>query len=358
MVAWLKEKWSLKPICEYNPYQLSRLTKVFVNGYWAGMIDQPEECIRVFNLYRRNALVPTFSSASFDIRQNTVFVCTDAGRLCRPIFYRDEMTKKASFSSKQIIRKIEDGEFSWKDLICGFNEKQPTVDLQPEEMKIYDLDELYTGVNGETNPAKLERFLTNKAVIDYVDNNVTENALIALDVDAFESGRMKDENKTDVEPTSHLKKYTHCEIHNSLILGMMCNLIIFPENNPATRNSFSCGQSKQACSLYHTNYQNRMDKTAVVLNSGQIPLVKSRYLEAINGEENVYGENVIVAIACYTGYNVEDAILVNEASLKRGLFRTSYFNSYAAHEETTQNANSLVDKRFMNIEKVNRSGCR
>jgi len=351
MVAWLKEKWSLKPICEYNPYQLSRLTKVFVNGYWAGMIDQPEECIRVFNLYRRNALVPTFSSASFDIRQNTVFVCTDAGRLCRPIFYRDEMTKKASFSSKQIIRKIEDGEFSWKDLICGFNEKQPTVDLQPEEMKIYDLDELYTGVNGETNPAKLERFLTNKAVIDYVDNNVTENALIALDVDAFESGRMKDENKTDVEPTSHLKKYTHCEIHNSLILGMMCNLIIFPENNPATRNSFSCGQSKQACSLYHTNYQNRMDKTAVVLNSGQIPLVKSRYLEAINGEENVYGENVIVAIACYTGYNVEDAILVNEASLKRGLFRTSYFNSYAAHEETTQNANSLVDKRFMNIEK-------
>ena len=351
IIAWLKEKWSLKPICEYNSQQLSKLTKVFVNGFWAGMIDQPEECIRVYNLYRRNALVPTFSSASFDIRQNTVFVCTDGGRLCRPVFYRDEMSKKASYSPKQIANSIENGEFTWSDLICGFNEKQPDAKLDPSEMKIYELGDLYTGVNGETNPAKLEKFLSNKAIIDYIDNNVSENALIALDVEAFESGKLKDQNKSNTQPISDLKKYTHCEIHNSLIFGMMSNLIVFPENNPATRNSFSCGQSKQACSLYHTNYQNRMDKTAVILNNGQIPLVKSRYMDVITKEENVYGENAIVAIACYTGYNVEDAILVNEASLKRGLFRTSYFNSYEAHEETTQNANSLVDKKFMNIEK-------
>lgn len=62
-------------------------------------------------------------------------------------------------------------------------------------------------------------------------------------------------------------------------------MINFPENNPPARNSFSCGQSKQACSIYHTNYQVRMDKTAVVLNNGQIPLVKSRYTEYTNGEE-------------------------------------------------------------------------
>ncbi|NBO24974.1 MAG: DNA-directed RNA polymerase subunit B, partial [Chlamydiae bacterium] len=131
---------------------------------------------------------------------------------------------------------------------------------------------------------------------------------------------------------------------------MMCNMIIFPENNPASRNSFSCGQSKQACSLYHTNYQVRMDKTGVLLNYGQVPLVKSRYLEYIQHEENPYGENAIVAIMCYTGYNVEDAVLINQGALDRGLFRTTYFSTYEAHEESTKNAETAVDKRFTNIE--------
>ena len=67
-------------------------------------------------------------------------------------------------------------------------------------------------------------------------------------------------------------------------------MINFPENNPATRNSFSCGQSKQASSLYHTNHQVRMDKTSVVLNNGQNPLVRSRYMDYINHGKNPYGE--------------------------------------------------------------------
>jgi DNA-directed RNA polymerase II subunit RPB2 len=351
MVQWLYEKWGMKSNTEYTPFAVSKLTKVFVNGYWGGVVEDPMECIRIFKLYRRNALIPTYVSASFDIRQNTIFVCTDAGRLCRPIFYRDETTKKASYQPKQIMKKLEDGEFSWKDLTCGFNKMRDSVSFESSDMKFYELYQLYEGVESETNPAKLKRFLEDKAIIDYIDNNESENALIALNPDAFESGRIQSQERLDTDPIVHIKQYTHCEIHNSLMFGMMCNLIAYPENNPATRNSFSCGQSKQACSLYHTNYQMRMDKTAVVLNSGQIPLVKSRYMEAITKEENSYGENAIVAIACYTGYNVEDAMLVNEASLKRGLFRTSYFNSYEAHEETTKNAHTLSDKRFMNIEK-------
>ena len=351
MLNWLREKWGMKSVQEYSPQGLSKLSKVFVNGYWGGMVEDPVECVRIYNLYRRNALVPIYASASFDIRQNSIFVCTDAGRLCRPIFYRDETTKKASYQPKAIMKKLEDGDFTWKDLTCGFNKMREGVSFEPSHMKIYELYELYEGVESETNPAKLERFLQNKGIIEYIDNNESENALIAINTDAFESGRLEVQERLDTDPIKHLKQYTHCEIHNSLIFGMMCNLIVYPENNPATRNSFSCGQSKQACSLYHSNYQMRMDKTAVVLNSGQIPLVKSRYMDVITKEENSYGENVIVAIACYTGYNVEDAILVNEASLKRGLFRTSYFNSYEAHEETTKNASSMTDIRFMNIEK-------
>ena len=339
MIAWIREKWSMKLVEEFSPRQLSAMTKVIVNGCWVGVVQDPIACIEKFRLFRRNALIPIYASATFDIGRMTIYVYTDAGRLCRPIFYRDELNDKPSYlANRQIMDHLKTGEFTWTDLVSGFNKKRNGVKFDMTQMKIYELFELYEGVETETNPAKLERFLANKAILDYIDASESENALIAMNMDVFDQG------------TSNSSRYTHCEIHNSLILGMMCNMIIFPENNPATRNSFSCGQSKQACSLYHTNYHVRMDKSAIVLNYGQTPLLKSRFLEHITHEENSYGENAIVAIACYTGYNVEDAMLINEGAIKRGLFRTSYFTCYEAHEETTQNINTSIDKRFINVE--------
>ena len=88
----------------------------------------------------------------------------------------------------------------------------------------------------------------------------------------------------------------------------------------------------------------------VVLHYGQIPLVKSRYLKYINNEEHPYGFNTIVAIACYGSYNVEDSILFNEASVKRGMFRTTYFNMYETYEESSKVGNTTVDSKFGNIE--------
>ena len=88
----------------------------------------------------------------------------------------------------------------------------------------------------------------------------------------------------------------------------------------------------------------------VILNNGQIPLVKSRYLKYIYNEEHTYGVNAIVAIGCYGGYNVEDSILFNEASLRRGMFNTTYFNMYEAREESTKVAGTSIDSKFINIE--------
>ena len=339
IIEWLREKWGMKFVQEFSPTILSKMTKILVNGYWVGAVDQPIECMEKFRLYRRNALLPIYMSCTFDIDRNMISIYTDAGRVCRPVFYRDEMTGRMSYQNKEILKSLQGGDFTWEQLVTGFNKKRENVKFDLTAMKIYELSELYDSIpDHETNPAKIERFLTDKSILDYIDANECESAYIALNTHDFET-----KNQVGV-------KYTHSEIHNSLILGMMGNMIIFPENNPAVRNSFSCGQSKQAVSVYHTNYQSRMDKASVVLSYGQIPLVKSRFLDFITKEENSYGENTIVAIACYTGYNVEDAILINEASLKRGLFRTSYFTTYEAHEETTKNADTMTEKRFMNIE--------
>ena len=134
--------------------------------------------------------------------------------------------------------------------------------------------------------------------------------------------------------------------------GFMGNQIVYPENNPLPRNAFACGQAKQAVSMYSTNFFSRIDKMGVILNYGQIPLVKSRYLKHINNEEHPCGENIMVAIMCYSGYNVEDSILFNEGSVKRGMFRTTYFNSYETREESSKikGSNSNVDSHIVNIE--------
>ena len=84
----------------------------------------------------------------------------------------------------------------------------------------------------------------------------------------------------------------------------------------------------------------------VVLNYGQVPLIKSRYMKYINNEQHPYGENAIVAIMCYNGYNVEDSILFNEGSLKRGLFRTTYYNMYETREEEER----TYEKRICNVQ--------
>ena len=335
MIKWLREKAEMKLLEECTPLALSKSTKVIINGLWAGIVNTPNEIVEKIRLYRRNGLIPIYTSVSFQISQNTVFIYTDAGRICRPIFYRDPETNKMSFDRDSVKKHLDEGDYSWNDLVSGFNKKS-IADFNPNDYKMYELSELYDNINGETAPSRIKRFLEEKAIIDYIDTNETENSLIAVNQEELES--------------STKDKHTHLEIHESLIFGTLTNLVNFPENNPASRNSFSCGQSKQACSMYHTNHQVRMDKTSVVLSSGQIPLVKPRYLDYINKEENPYGENTIVAIMCYTGYNVEDAILLNEGALKRGLFQTTYYTTYETHEEISKGSEETTEKTFTNIE--------
>ena len=346
IIKWMRERVGMRSISDCTPLILSTLTKVFVNGHWAGAIDRPIECVSKMRVYRRNGLIPLHTSIAFNIRLNTVEIYTDAGRFTRPIFYKDDISGKWPFlSSKMIAGKIESGDFTWEELVSGFNAKLAGTKFAVNDVSIKDLDELYSGVAGEKEPTKLDRFLKEKAVIEYIDPNETEHSLIAQN--------WKDwENNADKHG-----RYTHMEIHHAFLFGIMCNQSIFAETNPAARVSFSCSQGRQACSIYHSNFHCRMDKTAIVLNYGQTPLLKTRLLQHIDREEHPCGENVIVAIMCYTGYNVEDAILVNEGSIKRGMFNTTYYTTYTEREERKRGGQGggesdsiIVDKRFTNVE--------
>ena len=327
LIKWLRLNANMKLLLETSPEYLSNNTKVFVNGNWVGSIEEPVELVDRLKLLRRNGVIPIFISISFNSEHNELYIYSDDGRLIRPIYYIDK--GQPSFIRDAKIMNILNGSISWNQVISGFKEKKD-ANFNVKDNKIYELDELYD--NGT-----LENLYNNRSLVDYIDTSEEENSLIAM-------------NEDDLQLN---KYYTNVEINPSLILGVMGNLIVYPENNPIARNAFSCGQSKQAVSLYHSNYQMRIDKMGVVLNYGQTPLIKSRYLEYINKEQQPYGINAIVAIISYTGYNVEDAILISEGAVKRGIFRTTYYSSYETHEETTENMNSTSNSRFANIQNHN-----
>jgi DNA-directed RNA polymerase II subunit RPB2 len=320
IVQWLREIVGMELLEECGPKYLHQLTKVFVNGAWVGAVGNPREVMRLFLLYRRSALIPIYTSGRWDIAHNELQFFTDGGRLCRPVFYYDQEKRRPSYARREVIETIKAGKYTWSQLVTGFAAKS-VDELDP--CRIYGLGELYKGA---TDFAAL---VGSQAIIEYLDTNETESAFIAM-------------FPRDVVPG----KTTHVEIHPSLIFGVMGNQIVFPENNPSSRNNFSCGQGKQAVSLYSSNFASRIDKMGVVLNYGQVPLVKSRYMKYINNEQHPYGENAIVAIMCYNGYNVEDSILFNEGSLKRGLFRTTYYNMYETREEEER----TYDKRICNVQ--------
>jgi DNA-directed RNA polymerase II subunit RPB2 len=260
-------------IVHTKPELLFELTKIFVNGHWKYSTHTPNELMIDLKHKRRtgNEHITIWTSISFNIRENIIYIYTDAGRVCRPLLYIDN-TKNVSFD-------LDDEHPTWSSMLHGKPSKPSSV--------------------------------------EYVDCTESNNSLISL----------------NHLPSYHDTNYTHVEIHPSLILGFMGLHIIFPEHNPLPRNAFSCGQSRQAVAVYNTNYQNRMDKMGVVLNYGQIPLIKSYFLHHLNQEYIPYGVNAMVAIMCYTGYNTEDAILINRNSLQRGMFNTSYFTVYEETED-------------------------
>jgi DNA-directed RNA polymerase II subunit RPB2 len=336
MLTWLKTNMNLISLLELSPRSISKLTRVLLNGRWVGVISNPSVVEKEMKNQRRNGLIPVYTSISWNIKDNTLFIYTDSGRLCRPLYFVNHGKHR-----EKIEEVLKSGSYTWSDLVSGFNKKEgASSTFSLDGNKFYKMNELYdTSGDGKDNEAD------NRGILEYLDTSESECCLIA-------STREKFLDRT--------KRYSHLEIHPSLMLGVMGNQIVFPENNQLPRDLFACGQMKQAVSLYHSNYQTRIDKMGVVLNNGQIPLVKSRYLEKMNREEHPYGENVIAAIMCYGGYNVEDSILFNEASIKRGLFRTTYYSMYESYEESSNSveatdsfdssSSTKIDSRFTNIE--------
>ena len=248
--------------------------KVFINGAWVGISDDPQELYLSLKEKKYKGIINIYTSIVFDYKLREIRVCNDGGRLTRPLL---RVKDKNLLISDNIISMLNKEELVWDNLLTS--------------SKIED------------------------SVIEYVDPEEQSRSLIAT------------KPKDVIAKSDNIYKYSHCEIHPSTIFGVLASCIPFPEHNQSPRNTYQCAQGKQAMGVYVTNYENRMDKTAYVLNYPMRPLVDTRIMNMIQLNKIPSGTQVIVAIMTHTGYNQEDSLLINQGSIDRGMALVTVYHT-------------------------------
>jgi DNA-directed RNA polymerase II subunit RPB2 len=176
-----------------------------------------------------------------------------------------------------------------------------------------------------------------ESIIEYVDVEEHNTLMIASVLSDLKKGKKGERLQL---------RYTHMEIHPSLILGVLASNIPFSNHNQAPRNTYQSAMGKQAIGLYATNFKTRLDTLSHVLNYPQQPLVKTNMSTLLNLSNMPCGTNVIVAIATYTGYNQEDSIILNRSSVQRGLFTSTFYRTLK--EQCNKNLSTGEEEIFCN----------
>ena len=182
--------------------------------------------------------------------------------------------------------------------------------------------------------------LIQRGYIQYIDSNEVENSVIAM-------------TPTDLQKSVN---YDYCEIHPSLMLGIAAIVIPYSDHNQSPRNCYQTGMLKQALGVYALSHNQRTDTITYTLDYPQKPLITSPYGKMLKFDEMPYGINAIVAVACYTGYNQEDSVMLNRASIERGLFVTHSYRTIVI-EEKKKNSNNYETIQIPPLEIRNKNMC-
>ena len=154
IIKWIRANTPLKLLPECDPSALVNATKVIVNGNWIGVLDNPIQTISNLKLFRRNGVIPVYTSISFSYESNIIYIYTDGGRLTRPIFYRDQKMNdnglisygKLSYEHGNIKEIIESRKYNWSQIISGFEKKNDEL-FNFRNNILYDVNLLYPGYN-------------------------------------------------------------------------------------------------------------------------------------------------------------------------------------------------------------------
>ncbi|KAK3344104.1 hypothetical protein B0T25DRAFT_509240 [Lasiosphaeria hispida] len=239
---------------------------IHINGTPFALTRTPKRFAARFRTMRRRGWMSPFISINLNNHFSAVHIATDEGRICRPYII------------------VKNGRSKLKE----------------EHLKLLQLGK-----------ANFDDFLTH-GIVEYLDVNEEQDALVAL----YES---------DITLTT-----THVEIEPFTILGAVAGLIPFPHHNQSPRNTYQCAMGKQAIGAIAYNQFNRIDTLLYTLVYPQRPMVITKTIQLIHYDKLPAGQNATVVVMSYSGYDIEDALVLNKASCDRGFGRCQVFRKYAA----------------------------
>lgn len=289
-------------LTDIHPSQMLKYTKVMINGDWIGVCENAYERFIEFKNMKYNGIIHPNTSVIYDDEANELRVYCDTGRIYRPVI---RVVDNAPLLTKEIISSISLNKMKNVTKITTWNE---LMVKHPGIIEYIDAEEqVYSMISPNVN------VLHNM--------KITESKSIEL------AKNTKEIDKLNRYGNMQFIRYSHCELHPSLLLGLIATNIPFAGHNQGPRNIFQYAQGRQAMCIYMTNYRQRFD-TSYILYNPHKPIVNSRTGKYMHNDVLCPGENAIVAIACYTGYNQEDSIVFNRSSIERGIFRSTSYNKY------------------------------
>jgi len=244
-------------------------TRVYLNGDLIGTHPNGKELAQKLREKRRKGLLNNEVNVAYYEEANDIIVSCDSGRLRRPLAV---VEKGKLLLTKKYLSDLEEGKKKWMELI-------------------------------------------NEGIVEYIDAEEEENTLIAL----------REENITP--------DHTHMEMDPMCILGIGSSLVPYPEHNSSPRITMGAGMGKQSLGFGAANYRIRPDTRGHLMHYPQMPIVQTHPVKYIKFRERPAGQNFIVAVASFKGYNMEDALVMSKAGIERGMARSSFFRTYSSEEK-------------------------
>eukprot|EP00808_Paulinella_micropora_P006901 g40410.t1 len=285
------DEWATEALEDISPSVIPDATKIFVNGNWVGIHRNPMDLVNSMRTLRRQGKFKDEVSMVWDMRAKELQLYSDAGRICRPLLIVKD--QKLKLQNKHLT-KLRDKQWQFSDLV-------------------------------------------KNGLIEYLDAYEEETIMCAMFVNELVP------DKSDEVKEAQKPRYTHCEIHPAMILGVCASIIPFPDHNQSPRNTYQSAMGKQAMGVYVTNFNIRMDTLAHIIWYPQRPLVMTHAMKYLKFNDLPAGQNAVVGIMCYSGYNQEDSLIMSQSAIDRGFFRSVYFRCYEDKEKDVNNLHSAEE---------------
>jgi len=248
--------------------QAEREAKVYVNGSLVGTHPDPEALAEQIREARRRGDVSDMVNVSVRDRTQEVIVNADAGRARRPLIV---VENGEPLLGDEEVEALERGEVEFEDLV-------------------------------------------DRGYVEFIDAEEEEDILVAVD-------------EADVT-----EDHTHLEIDPQLVFGIGAGMIPYPEHNASPRITMGAGMMKQSLGLPSANYRIRPDTRQHLLHYPQLAMVKTQTSDQISFDKRPAAQNFVVAVMSYEGFNIEDALVMNQGSVDRALTRSHFFRTYEGEE--------------------------